>query len=156
MQQLSSRCLGRGSAVVGTLNSSPVLVVHLLHLPLDEDRFVLRPFDCCCSVPLSLPSLNVTGHLGYATDLFVNVVAELALVLMVIDLVDELEATCLAGPGLLDALLTKGTPSPVSALPSYLIKVAHFVDRRVPFSFLSHSRLPLPELDSLDHSLLLL
>jgi len=111
--------------VVSALYSLPVLAVHLGHLSLDVLCFGRCSLDRCRSVSLLYPSFNVSVHLGEAARLLVDVITQSALVCLVVDLVDELQAARLASSVLLGALLPKVTPPPIPTRPSCLVEVAH-------------------------------
>jgi hypothetical protein len=89
------------------MDTVPVICRHFCHLALDDGRFLLCPFDGSCAVALAAPAGNVAVHLVEASLFLVDVVAELAPIGLVEDLVDQLEAACLAGPVFLWTLLAE-------------------------------------------------
>lgn len=85
----------------------------------------LRLLDGGGAVPLLLPAGDVGLHLGDAPALLLDLIAELAVPLLVVGAVDQLQPARLARPVLLVALLPEVAPFPVAAVPPGLLEVAH-------------------------------
>lgn len=97
------------------------------------DRFfqlsqvVLRLLDSGSPVPFFLPPLDVLLHLVLPTSLLLDLIAQLALLRLVIGVVYQFKPTSFSCPVLFITLLAEISPLKISTRPSCHIEVAHVV-----------------------------
>jgi hypothetical protein len=104
-----------------------MFLLHAGNLALDFPHFGAGSFNGGASVPLLLPSLDISMHLVAPAHLLLDIVTQPAVALLVFGLINELETTRLAHPVFLVALLTEVAPSPVPTRPHSLVEIAHNV-----------------------------
>lgn len=109
-----------------------MLLVHVRFLILDHGQLPHRSFYRGLSVPLTAPSVDIIAHFHNPPLLLVDVVAQLAPILLFDGCEDKLQATCLACSVFFIALLLELAPSPIAARPACLPEVTHCFCRSLP------------------------
>jgi len=79
------------------------------------------------AVPLTVPPIDILAHFPYAAFLLAHLITQFTGLRLKAGVVDQFQATRLAGAVFLVALLAEVPPLPVPTSPPCLVKVAHVV-----------------------------
>lgn len=106
-----------------------MLLKHVLDCLVDLSHIPLGFLDRCRPVSFPLPPVDVVLELGELPLLLLDVLAEFAVILLLVGTVYQLQPARLPGSILLRTLLTEVAPSPIPTHPACLFEIAH----RSPF-----------------------
>lgn len=103
-----------------------MFLLHIVYLRAEVLHFAAGFFDGGDSFGVfSLPSIDISLHFVVSPPFLVNVLAKLTYFAQAYRIKDEFEAARLSNAVFLVTLLTEMPPSPVTAVPFRLVKVAH-------------------------------